>query len=336
MSKRNVFFVIFLTTLQSIILHSSNAFAKDPEQDLMLTVGDSISAGFMASTSAVPNTSSPNLDAEVSDPLLFPIAPNLVSPFPRHNIPKWKFIIAQIFNHKEDLSWSSGDQIDSHFQYLKNYLAAHEPNTTLTAANVASSGAQTADLPGEAEAILDIWNTHRYDKIRYMTFMIGNNDACIDWVSGGVPDNDITTSIKQFFSTISVIKQSEPIHVLVSALPKIPDLAFPEIFNYPVAANKSCRAEAMNTVKYCNPLLDWTTPTEYANRVDIIARKNAAIKKAISEIAEQYPQFDFSFSDSLFSYKPNINLIANDCFHPNELGQSAISKLLWTDQPWFK
>jgi hypothetical protein len=126
---------------------------KDPRPDLMFTVGDSISAGFIATTSASSETSSDSpasSDSGVNSSAL-------KSPEETPNR-SWSAVVkgaGSLFDHKDSLSWSSGQNIYSHYIYLRDYLKKFQTNE-LVVQNVARSGGFAIALDKEADDILKI------------------------------------------------------------------------------------------------------------------------------------------------------------------------------------
>ncbi len=315
------FFSIILLNLLLFTSMTNSHAAEQKSKALMITVGDSISAGFLANTSAVILAS----ENKITSP-----------PHPPHNIPEWKVRLAQLLNNKSTLSFGTGSNIQSHYVRLKDYLKIAEPELELESRNFAMAGAVAADLPGQAKDIINIWKTGEFQKVLYLTFLIGSNDACIDWNPGGTPEVEMAASIREFFKIISVIKQDQPIRVLVSSLPKIPDLGKREILDYPLSKDTTCEYRIKEKDKYCLPLVTWNTPEQYAASVQVIENKNKFLESITLELSKTYPQFDFIFSHSLFKREIKIEGLAKDCFHPNAKGQDELSALLWNDLPWFK
>lgn len=318
--------------------------------DLMVTVGDSISAGYLSDWRAThkiedekTNAAQAAKDDQIDEILKgeaalkdVPVDVSTPPDHPRHTRPYWLLRLGQIFNNKYTLSWSSGQNIRSHHALLKEYLSKREPEVYLETYNVAMSGAVTADLTDQANQILAAWNTGRYRNIRYITVTIGANDACAPWHEGGNPESEIQYNIHQFFKALSVIHQKEPIRVLFSSIPRIPDLGRPEIMNHYLTRKMSCEYRTQMKDDYCNSLLVWKTEEEYQKNIGIIASKNEAIRSVLKQINHEMPQFDIAFSESLYKRKIRIDLLSKDCFHPNADGQDEISEQLWADQPWFK
>src|SRR3712207_9515443 len=64
---------------------------------------------------------------------------------------------------------------------------------------------------------------------KYVMIMIGSNDACADDAPPGITVPKVRASLKAAFEQLAKIQQNEPIRILVSSLPKIPDLGRKEI-----------------------------------------------------------------------------------------------------------
>jgi len=311
--------------LLSLTLGITRASAGTRVSELMVTAGDSISAGFLSNWRAqrIDQKSAP--DADESD---FP-------PHPRYAIPWWRIRLGQALNHKYTLSWSSGFDLSSHYLRLKADLAQSEPGVDLKIMNVAFSGAVVADLDRQADAILSAWRSRKYRNIPYLTLTIGANDTCAPWFEGGNPDSEIEAGIRGFFTKLAGIRQPKPIRVLVAAIPKIPDLGKPEILHHWLTPKMTCEYRMRYRDHYCNSLIFWSNAEEYRKDVAIVEHKNDVIRNLLAELSRELPQFEFAFGESLYRKPITISVLSKDCFHPNPEGQTMISELLWADQPWF-
>ena len=318
----------------------------EPLPEVMFTVGDSISAGFVASTFATsyfknwPSIFSPfvrekdesNFTLDEPTALENSSGPAAIRQFKS----RLRIKLAQLPNH-EAYSWSSGSKINSQYQMLNAYYQnTHHENQVLSR-NVSFSSSRADGLDLQANRILRKWRSGKFSSIAYMTVFIGADDACNDHYQGGTPDALMAQSIKDFFKKISVIEQATPIQVLVVGMPNIPSLAAPGIGDYEVAPGMTCRDLQLNLAHFCDELLDWTDQAGYLVRVESVRRRNQAIRDAVEAASAAMPKkFDVHFTDALFQKKLDIDDLAMDCFHPNSQAQERIAKVLWDEQPWFK
>ena len=97
----------------------------------------------------------------------------------------------------------------------------------------------------------------------------------------------------------------------------------------------TCAVLQLKILKSCNPLLVWSTDSEYRKRMSIVETKNGLIERVDLEAAQECSNLDIHFSRHIFQQAIVPEDLAADCFHPNQLGQQVISDLLWEDQPWF-
>jgi hypothetical protein len=200
---KNLIPLILLSGLTQSFAHAQSTTAhpewNDTRPDVMFTVGDSISAGFIASTHAVPGI------------------PDGVKSLIPHQANTWSSAVKGsnlIGDNKDRYSWSSGQDIYSHYIYLRDYLKKTQVNE-LVVQNVAHTGAVVSGLAKQADEILDLANSGKYRTVKYITVFIGNNDACFDF-PGGTPNDDFEKNLDGFFDKISKIDQDEKIRILVS------------------------------------------------------------------------------------------------------------------------
>jgi lysophospholipase L1-like esterase len=315
------FFMRFTHLFRAIFIFSaafifSTAIAAE-KPDLMLTVGDSISAGYVASSHLDDGS---NIGPGSSDMQFHPVA----------GIPFW-FQMGQVLNEKATYSWSSGELIDSHYERLKADLLKTDPQSSLVVQNVAVTGGGGAQLSTELAQVLGFWNSGDYASVKYVTFLIGANDLC-----GKItPDATFANYLRHFFRGLATIKQKEPIRVLVSSMPRIPDVAQPAIAQEHTFLGMTCQ-EVIKMTHYCDPLALWKTPEEYATAMKLVEDKNQVIADVVAEMNRELPQLQMVYSDVFFQQPIVGPKLAADCFHPNQEGQANIARLLWAEQPWYQ
>ncbi len=279
---------------------------------MMAALGDSISAALFADTS-LQDPSLPGLDLSslISDPLL---------------------------GNRDTLSWSTGQQIQSHAQHLQAYLAA-QPETaagTLKTYNFAYPKDTTAELFDQAEKVAAARELDGIDSIKYITLMIGANDSCSQAASNGVSPAQMKANLKKAFDRLAQIQQNEPLSILVAGAPRIPDLGAAALQETRTVAGLSCRIVREKILKSCDALVRWTTEAEYQKNVAIVAEKNQALSEAVQEAAQAHPNLKLFFTNAMFETPIPFTVLAADCFHPDKDGQAEIARRMWELQPFFK
>jgi hypothetical protein len=120
-------------------------------------------------------------------------------------------------------------------------------------------------------------------------------------------------------------------------MPNIPELAKPEIFNQTTWGGRiTCRQMHLKVTHSCLPLVGWTTESQYEDALNVVEKKNAVIRLAADRAVKKHPNLDVVYTDVLFRTPLDIKYMANDCFHPNRLGQANMAAILWNEQPWFR
>lgn len=322
---------ILLCLLIGLVTERAQAWPQSGKRhDLMATAGDSISAAFIANTTTSRPEDPSNVDIGEDS------ASRLISvnysgqPF---SLRLW---LAQFFNHKYTFSWGTGLNVQSHYVRVREIISRDEPNVIVDAKNVAFSGATSSDLSRQAKKIVASWRLGNFENLRYVTLLIGANDICFDHVSvETMPSVTIDSNIRAFFKELSKIKQKEPIRVVMSALPRIPDIGQPEVLNHVLPSGKTCAYKLYQQDRLCNGLSQWNTPQEYAARIAVVEKMNSILKNLSMEMQHVYPQFQIAYSEQFYHRKIVVEKLARDCFHPNRLGQDEISAVLWADQPWW-
>lgn len=281
---------------------------------LMGAMGDSISAGTLADGHAHAPP------ADDRDALLY--SRGLTQP-------NWIPFVGHMQN-KATLSWASGTKIASHYLRLKQYVE-ERLSGSVSVMNTAVPGEKTIGMIQQAEELQSAMESGNFNSLKYVTFLIGANDAC-----QGTDDAEMATQLKATFDKLAEIRQPEKIRILVSAIPRIPELGRPEIVQMRTVANLTCGRLRDKMLKECPSLTVWKTTDEYAQRVAIVERKNAIIEKSARDAAAAHPELDIAFSRTLYDTRIQPAFLAADCFHPDEAGHELLASELWKDHPWFK
>jgi lysophospholipase L1-like esterase len=301
-----------------------------PKNYLMAAMGDSISAGFLAATDLDWfNSASLTIPQEAED---FLAAVEAVSGLDAAATTfNWEGTLAHIFETRTTKSWSTGLELDSHYVRLMKAVHQVEPTSSVFSMNVALSGGETSDLYDQADAIVKEMNTGRYAALKYVTLLIGNNDACKNR-----DPNLMKIDLHNIFQILSTIKQTEPIRVLMSGIPRIPDVGEMDVDSSKTIFKYSCSAFRRSITRMCLPLTEWSKEAQYIDLIQYTQGVNETLSEAADDANTNFKNLDVQFSDALFDNPITRDNLAIDCFHPNATSQAKIAEDLWQAQPWFK
>jgi lysophospholipase L1-like esterase len=279
---------------------------------LMVSLGDSLTAATLADTSLIPRPGEVPID--------------------------WKDIPQRaLYDNKLTLSWASGTQIDSHYELIKNHIQKNRSNVHLAMWNFSVPGARAAGIEAQVDQLITELKKGTISKVEYVTLFIGNNDACSSDSPVGTPNVKMRESIEKAFKKLALIRQQDPIKVLMIAMPRIADLGAPDIRHAEVIKGMTCELVRDVLLKYCPKLTRWNTQAEYLRAAQVVTEKVDLLRTLAQEFQARYPQnFVIHFSDALQTFPISRDLLAIDCFHPNDLGQQKVADLLWNSQPWYK
>jgi lysophospholipase L1-like esterase len=317
--------ILGLLSFSEVQAQSTNTSGQ--KHYLMAAMGDSITAGFLAATDlSWFNSPSSQYQTDI-DAFLKNLEENI------GRNPKALNLggdAAHIFESRTTFSWATGKLIPSQYVLLKAKLKELEPTAKISAYNVAISGGITSDLIAEATSIAAKMSSGRYDVLKYVTLLIGNNDVC-----HSIPQSVMKANIHQAFGILSLIKQSEPIHVLMSGIPRIPDVATPTIRSQKTIFDLSCQ-ELRKITETCASMANWATQDQYNALIQEIQGTNELLSEAADDANKSFSNLNVVFSNRLFDLTISPTDLAADCFHPNSNTQGRLSQELWNDQPWFK
>jgi lysophospholipase L1-like esterase len=274
-------------------------------------IGDSITAATLADTSASDSRS------------------------PFHNVGVQNLQERALYENKDTLSWFSGKDIASHFKLLSEFLSVQHDASTIQVLNGAVPGTTSDKIQSQVDDLVSATQQNGGAVLKYVSIMIGANDACSAETAAGTPNDRMYTNLMTAFKKLASVQQAEPIRVLVSSIPDIAALNRPEISNFTTVDGLSCHFVRHQLLGFCDPLLDWKTPEEYAGKLKIITDKNELLRRVVGDANAAFTNLQVVYSDSFFQHQIRVDELAEDCFHPNERSQGALAARLWADQPWF-
>jgi lysophospholipase L1-like esterase len=285
-----------------------------PRYPLMIGLGDSISAAALADTSTQKEWSFPW-------GLPFPSIDN-----PIDQIGGFK----SDFENKRTLSWVSGIAIQSHYKRLRKIYEAQGKN--LWVLNFAVTGSVSSEVIDQVDEIDTALKFGLFNSVPYITLLVGANDLC-----KSVPVDTFHKNVRSIFEKIASIrpKDGQPIRILVSAIPMIPDLGQENVLEYRTAAGYRCRIIRNLRFSYCKSMTQWKSEEERQHLVTLVNQVNDILRTETLEASRRFPQLQTFFSPTLAERKVDPTDLAMDCFHPNQSGQEKIAEELWAEQPWF-
>jgi len=247
----------------------------------------------------------------------------------------------QISDNRYRLSWATGTEILSHYVLLQEYLRIQDPNSRLDAFNVARVGARTADLPAQARFVSKLVREGKYDSLKYVVIAAGVNDvAMATGPDSGMTDDDaLTRNIKAALHELAV-SNGEPVRVLVLPIPQfLADLGRPEVKGRRVLPG--LRSETLRPyLGFAKYWSEWSTQDGYRERIEVLAKKNRAIERAVEEFRQEVSPERL---EPVFAALPHTEIdfdysciVAADACHPSKEGHSRLATMTWDWQPWFK
>lgn len=215
-------------------------------------------------------------------------------------------------------SWSTGadSAVVSHYTRLVRL----NPGTTVRRWNDAATGAKMAALPGQASAA-------RTQGARYVTILMGANDACTKTESGMTPVSDFRTQFTSAMSTL--MAQPTPPWVLVASIPDLYRL-------YEVGKGSRAARNAWSSFGICQSMLANPQSTQKAD-VDRRARVRQRVvdfNTQLAEVCRTYPTCRYD-GGAVFGYPFKLSQLSSwDYFHPNTGGQAVLADVTWKAGFW--
>jgi lysophospholipase L1-like esterase len=235
------------------------------------------------------------------------------------------------------LSFATGSEVSSQFLRLQEYMAEKGMSEEVVPLNYAVPGVKTESIPEQARSLALEMLSGKYRAVRYVTLLIGANDLCGSRGTEPVTlDKDFRANLMAAFEVLAAIKQPEPVRILVSSLPRIPDLGLDEIQDAKTMLNFTCRTVRDKFFKFCNRLIEWQSEEEYEEGIELVNHTNQLLRSIVKEARGKHPNLRVAFSEALANWKIEPYLLAADCFHPSVAGHELMSQQMWDEQPWFR
>jgi lysophospholipase L1-like esterase len=215
-------------------------------------------------------------------------------------------------------SWSTGTSTTVNSHYLR--LKALNPAITGHAYNDAKSGAKMSALAGQMSVAIG-------ENAKYVTVLMGGNDACTSTISGMT---SVATYTAQFSAAMDTITSGSPnARVFVASLPNIYHLW--EIFKDNFAARTVWALFGVCQSLLANPLS--TDPADVARRQQFRQRV-LDYNTALASVCAAYSHCRFD-AGAVFNATFNTgDVTTRDYFHPSISGQTKLASVTWDASYW--
>jgi lysophospholipase L1-like esterase len=214
-------------------------------------------------------------------------------------------------------SWSTGTEtaVNSHYTRLRAL------NRKMGSAyNDARSGAKMAELATQAAQA-------RSQGARYVTVLMGANDACTDTEAQMTP---VTTFREQFAAGLQALAaQTTPPKVLVASIPDLHRL-------WSVGKDSSSARSAWSAYGICQSMLADPTSTDETDQARR-TRVRERVEAYNAELASVCATYAFCRYDggAVFGYPFQLSQLSTwDYFHPNTAGQAVLADVTWRAGYW--
>jgi lysophospholipase L1-like esterase len=216
------------------------------------------------------------------------------------------------------LSWSTGTDsaVSSHYTRLRAL------NRKMGSGyNDGKTGAKMSALPGQA-------TTARSQGARYVTILMGANDACTDTVD---QMTSVDTFRAQFTNGMEVLAaQAAPPKVLVGSIPDLQQL-------WRVGKDSSSARSAWSAYGICQSMLAnpaSTDPVDQARR-DQVRQRVVDYNTVLQDVCAGYAAFCKYDGGAVFGYPFRLDQLSGwDYFHPNTAGQAVLADVTWKAGFW--
>ncbi|HRI88426.1 MAG TPA: GDSL-type esterase/lipase family protein [Candidatus Hydrogenedentes bacterium] len=205
--------------------------------------------------------------------------------------------------HSWSTGYEAGDGVDSHYERIRAANPAINGNTY----NLAESGAQMDDLPGQANAAVS-------SGAQYVVIQMGGNDVCAD---SSAEMTSVASYQTNFTTALNTLQAGLPdATILVTEVVRVKRV-------YDVGRlNLGCLLQ-WATFQWCdNVLRNGSTQRSQADA------RNIEYNNVLRSICAQR---GLPFDDDVFEWTfSRGNLSDIDCFHPDRSGQNLLANITYS------
>jgi len=216
-------------------------------------------------------------------------------------------------------SWSTGS--DASVVSHHSRLAKLNRKSTVRSWNDADTGAKMGALAGQAAQAVS-------QGARYVTVLMGANDACTSTEAGMTP---LPTCRSQLESAMATLKnQATPPKVLVASIPDLYRL-------YEVGKNSSSARNAWNSFGICQSMLanPRSTAQEDVDRRHRVRQRVIDYNTQLQQACSAYGADCRYDGGAVFGYDFQLSHLSTwDYFHPNTSGQAVLADVTWRAGFW--
>ncbi|WP_248960708.1 SGNH/GDSL hydrolase family protein [Sphaerisporangium perillae] len=208
-------------------------------------------------------------------------------------------------------SWSTGSSssVNSH------YLRIRAANPSLVAHNDAKSGAEVADMPGQAQQAVS-------QDADYVTILIGANDACASSEAGMT---SVATFETDFRTTMQTLTTGLPgASIFVASIPDIKRL-------WEVGKGSLSARTAWAALDICQSMLARPRSTDAADvaRRDRVRQRVADYNTVLARVCGEQPTCRYD-GGAVFGHPFALSDLSTwDYFHPNTTGQRLLAEVTY-------
>lgn len=212
-------------------------------------------------------------------------------------------------------AWSTGTSsaVGSHASQLKSAGA-----TTLWAFNDSRSGADSADLAGQAK-----WAV--VQRAQYVTVQIGANDACTSSVETMTATDTYRVNVKAALDTLSASNTE----IFITSIPSLQRL-------YELNKGDVKARIAWATLRFCPSMLANPTSTTQADidrRVAVQTRVDE-YNATLADLCAQTAKCRYDGGAVANHQFTKADVSTRDYFHPSATGQATLAALTWPTTQW--
>ena len=210
-------------------------------------------------------------------------------------------------------SWATGTNstVKSHFLRLR----AVQP--TLTATNVAKTGAKMGDL-GRQLGLLAGRN------VQYVTVLMGANDVCTSSLATMTPNATFQTQFDGALSAFFADSAHASSYVFVSSIPNVRQL-------YDLLKGNSSARSTWKSFGICQSML--SSSITDVTRAQVQARE-IEYNGILETVCASYPRCRWDGGDTYDVLFTRSDVSTIDYFHPSIAGQAKLAKVTWGASYW--
>ncbi len=212
-------------------------------------------------------------------------------------------------------SWSTGTNSTVRSQLSR--LRAAQPGVSISATNVAKTGAKMGDLSGQLGSLAS-------SNVQYVTVLIGANDVCTSSLATMTPPDTFQAQFDDALRTFFAAPSHANSFVFVSSIPNVRQL-------YDLLKNNSSARSTWRSFGICQSMLSSSITDTIRAQVQAV---EVEYNRRLATVCATYDRCRWDGNATYNTAFTTSDVSTLDYFHPSIAGQAKLARVTWGASYW--